>query len=225
MYLAELWKVANTCDWTNAQLTKNLWDKFVIGLCNEHLLQQLLTEDHKKPLDDLFQLATTVEAAEKKSFRWAEDSSESNTAVSSVTPFLKEDNSAAKSKKAPSTVKGSNAMCKLWWKSFLCTCRFRNAKCGRCHKVGHIQKVWHSSTTVVQSGHSIDLVVVTVSPSLEIDDIPPMFQILQLHKFTRQLRLVVDSASPVTFVNSRTWKDLDKPKFQPTSKVLGSFEG
>ena len=86
----------------------------------------------------------------------------------------------------------------------------------------------HSSTAVVQSGHSTDSAVVTVSPSLEVDDIPPMFQILQLHKFARRLRLVVGSAasaSPVTFVNSRIWKDLDKPKLQPTTKVLGAFEG
>ena len=83
----------------------------------------------------------------------------------------------------------------------------------------------HSSTAVVQSGHSTDSAVVTVSPNLEVDDIPPMFQILQLHKFARQLHLVVDSASPVTFVNSRTWKDLDKPKLQPTTKVLGAFKG
>ena len=93
------------------------------------------------------------------------------------------------------------------------------------HKIGHIQKMCHSSTAVVQSGHSTDSTVVTVSPSLEVDDIPPMFQILQLHKFVRQLRLVVDSASPVTFVNSRSWKDLDKPKLQSTTKVLGAFEG
>ena len=38
----------------------------------------MLTQDHKKPLDDLFQLATTVEAAEKESFTQAEDSSVSS---------------------------------------------------------------------------------------------------------------------------------------------------
>ena len=82
---------------------------------------------------------------------------------------------------------------------FRSTCRFRNAKCRKCHKIGHNQKMCHSSIAVVQSGHSTDSTVVTVSPSLEVDDIPPMFQILQLHKFARQLRLVVDFASPVTF--------------------------
>ena len=36
---------------------------------------------------------------------------------------------------------------------------------------------------------------------------------------------MVDSASPDTFVNSKTWSDLDKPKLQPTKRVLGAFEG
>ena len=69
-----------------------------MGLCSERLLQQLLTQDHKKPLDDLFQLAITVETAEKESFTRAEDSSVGNTAILSYTvEFLIEENSAAKS--------------------------------------------------------------------------------------------------------------------------------
>ena len=34
-----------------------------MGLQNKRLLQQLLTQDHNKSLDDLFQLAVTFEAA------------------------------------------------------------------------------------------------------------------------------------------------------------------
>ena len=52
-----------------------------------------------------------------------------------------------------------------------------------------------------------------------------MFQTLQLHDFERQLKLTVDSASPLAFVNSKTWHDLDKPRLQSTTKVLGAFEG
>ena len=43
VYLAELRKLAITCDWTEEQLAENLRDKFVMGLHNERLLQQLLT--------------------------------------------------------------------------------------------------------------------------------------------------------------------------------------
>ena len=63
--------------------------------------------------------------------------------------------------------------------------------------------------------------VVTASPSQGANDIPPIFQIVNLSELSKQLRLVVDSASPITFINSRTWSDLSKPELQPTTRVLG----
>ena len=52
-----------------------------------------------------------------------------------------------------------------------------------------------------------------------------MFQVLQLPQFGRRLCLMVDSASPVTFINLTTWKDSDQPKLTTTNRVLGAFEG
>ena len=49
-----------------------------------------------------------------------------------------------------------------------------------------------------------------------------IFQIVDLPEFSRKLKLVVDSASPITFINSKTWLDLNKPKLQSTD---GAFEG
>ena len=50
-YIAELRCLAATCNWTGAQLADNIHDKFVMSLRNECLLQQLLSQDHKKPLE------------------------------------------------------------------------------------------------------------------------------------------------------------------------------
>ena len=36
---------------------------------------------------------------------------------------------------------------------------------------------------------------------------------------------MVDTALPLTFINQKTWQDLRQPKLEPTSKVLGAFEG
>ena len=36
---------------------------------------------------------------------------------------------------------------------------------------------------------------------------------------------MVDTASPLTFINQKTWRDLQQPKLEPTSRVLGVFEG
>ena len=65
-YIAELRRLAATCEWSEEHLGENLRDKFVMGLRNERLLQQLLTQDHKKPLADLLELAGTFEAAERE---------------------------------------------------------------------------------------------------------------------------------------------------------------
>ena len=84
VYLAELRKLAATCDWSEDRLSENLRDKFVMGIRNERLLQQLLTQDHRKSLDDIVELAKTVEAAENESFRRAEDSTASNSSTTTV---------------------------------------------------------------------------------------------------------------------------------------------
>ena len=100
-------------------------------------------------------------------------------------------------------------------------------QCHKCGKQGHIQRICHSSTAVIQSNsaHSLESAVVTLCPSQEVNDIPPIFQMVHLPEFSRKLKLIVDSASPITFVNSKTWLDLDKPKLQTTTRVLGAFEG
>ena len=71
-YIAELRRLAATCEWTQAQLDDNIHDKFVMGLRNERLLQQLLSQDHTKPLAELLDLAHTFEAAERESLQRAD---------------------------------------------------------------------------------------------------------------------------------------------------------
>ena len=71
-YLAELRRLASTCQWSEGYLADNLRDKFVMGLRNERILQQLLTQDHTKSLNELFQLATTIEAAEQETVKRSE---------------------------------------------------------------------------------------------------------------------------------------------------------
>ena len=46
--------------WSEGYLADNLHEKSVMGLQNEWLLQQLLTQDHTKSLDNLFRLLRFV---------------------------------------------------------------------------------------------------------------------------------------------------------------------
>ena len=235
-YLAELRKLAATCDWSEDQLSENLRDKFVMGIHNERLLQQLLTQDHRKALDDLVEIARTFEVAEKESLR------EQRTAQLAILLQYQLQQQTTKpqrkqfrhnpctrgNSKRQNLQSGRTGQCASCggnhWRS---TCRFRNAKCHKCNKQGHIQRVCQSSAVIVSthSSHSLESAVVTVSPAEQVNDIPPVFQIVTLPDFSKKLRLVVDSASPITFINSKTWLDLNKPKLQTTTRVLGAFEG
>ena len=208
--LAELCRLSATCDWTEPQITDNLRDKFVMGLKNERLLQQLLTKDHKKPLEELFQLALTFEAAEKESLKRADASSASEGATVGATRNgrnFKQRSGSQGRKKPPHQTSGTNSShsCASCGGNHLrSNCKFRNAKCHSCRKLGHIQKVCRATAGVIQSNtQSPDSAVVPLSSSQQEDHIPPMVQTLQLPDFERQLQLIVDSASPLTFVNSK----------------------
>ena len=84
-YIAELRRLAATCEWSEEHLGENLRDKFVMGLRNERLLQQLLTQDHRKPLADLLELAGTFKAAERETVKHSDtDRSEGTVAVSNA---------------------------------------------------------------------------------------------------------------------------------------------
>ena len=84
-----------TCDWNEAQLADNLRDKFVMGLYNERLLQQLLTHDHKKLLEDLFQHALTFKATEQESLKRAE-TADNTTTVNALNQPPRKNRSAPK---------------------------------------------------------------------------------------------------------------------------------
>ena len=85
-----------------------------------------------------------------------------------------------------------------------------------------------SKTAVVTQQQLDKSAVVPISQSSKQlqNDIPPMFQILHLTEKQKRLCLMVDSASPITFINVKTWQDLEKPpKLQSTDRVLGAFKG
>ena len=95
-----------------------------------------------------------------------------------------------------------------------------HANSGMSSVVNAIKKITYrvcQSSAVVQSTHSphsVHSAVITVSPAENVSDIPPVFQIVNLPEFSRKLRLVVTSTSSITFINSKTWLDLNKTVYR-----------
>ena len=109
---------------------------------------------------------------------------------------------------------------------FRSSCHFCNAKCQKCGKLGHIARMCHSTTAVVTYNQPPpESAVVTINKTQEEQFIPPMYHILYLPQLDKCLCLMIDTASPLTFINQKTWQELQQPKLEPTSRALGAFEG
>ena len=65
-----------------------------MGLYSEHLLQQLLTHDHKKLPKDLLQHALTFEAAEQEPLKRVETSTDNTTTVNALNQQPRKNRSA-----------------------------------------------------------------------------------------------------------------------------------
>ena len=235
-YLAELRRLALTCQWSEGYLADNLCDKFVMGLRNERILQQLLTQDHTKSLNELFQLTTIIEATKQETVKCSEvdRTAEEEPSVLALRNSRPPKGTQNKQSGLPRRQQQRVPRKQHTGKCASCggdharkTCRFISVKCHNCGKIGNIARVCGAKTVVITEQHPSESAVVTISQNskqLQMD-IPPMFQILHLPQMHRWLSLMVDSASPITFINIMTWKDLEKPQLQSTDRVLGAFEG
>ena len=160
-----------------------------MGLKNEGLLQQLLTKDHKKPLEELFQLALTFEAEEKNCLN------KPTSVQPAAAPEWQLPETETPSRSRDVTCRGGNYPTNHKYKpdmnnsnvTLLCascggshlhnTCKFCITIVG--NKAIIICKVCRSTAGVVQfTIQSPDSAVVPLSNPQQEDHIPPMFQSL-----------------------------------------------
>ena len=147
----------NCGDWQQLAGPKNIFwrtirDKFVIGLQNESLLQQLLTQDHRKPLAELMELAHKFEAAERESLKCVDINRSEITVAASKAKFQghskllrsTRQHSGGDQQTAPAAATGNShslQSASSGGEHSQNNCRFRNAKCRKYGKLGHIARV------------------------------------------------------------------------------------
>ena len=81
------------------------------------------------------------------------------------------------------------------------TCHFHNDECCKYSKLGHIAKVCCSAIAAVHN-QPLESAAVTVNKSRGDQDIHPAFQIAYLPQLDKRLQLIVDTASPITFIKA-----------------------
>ena len=155
-----------------------------MGLKNERILQQLLTQDHTKSLDELFQLATTIEAAERETVKRSEvdRTTEEEPSVSALRNSRPPKGTQNKQSRLPRRQQQRAPRKQHTGKCASCggdharkTCRFISAKCHNYRKIGHIARVCGAKTVVITEQQPSESAVVTIlqnSKQLQMD-IPP----------------------------------------------------
>ena len=103
------------------------------------------------------------------------------------------------------------------------TCKFRNAICHSCKRVGHIQKVCRSKSKPVNLANTNDSDLDS-NPAFTITDSPHhLLQKITFHN-GRHRQFIVDTGSPVTFLPVKEYKSLGYSTadlLQTTSTIKG----
>ena len=144
-YLSTLREMARKCDFRDDQFDERVRDQFAAGCANDRIRERLLQEPGTKTLEDLENLAMTMERAQREAPVLASSSSSSSGAlVNYVTNNRKQRPSSSASSSISSSVKCTNCG-RTGHASKAVTCPARGKTCDTCGKPGHFASVCRSS--------------------------------------------------------------------------------
>lgn len=147
-YVATLKKLAKFCNF-GTSLDENLRDQLVYGIKNKTIKQRLFTES-KLNFSRAYELALNMEAAERNTGLIERGNVQDLHHLQKPKPPASgnssERPSTSRSKRALSTQQTRYIVCKCCGKNnhIFENCYFKNCKCFKCGKVGHIKSVCRS---------------------------------------------------------------------------------
>ncbi len=226
-YVAQLRFLSKDCAF-RAFLDEAIRDRFVVGLRNEAVKRRLLGEENLE-LPRAIELASSMEAAEKDSHELSRSQVVTGGTVHQF-------------QRKPAVTANPPSKC------YRCgglhdsnNCRFKEATCNSCKKVGHLAKVCRSSQQsganpsaqqqqqrkkfVKRSGqHQIeeqfnsDIVHVDVNCA----ELPRKY-LLPISLNGHQLKMEVDTGAAVTLVNEFVWNSIGSPKLRRCPYKLNRY--
>ncbi|XP_072140440.1 uncharacterized protein [Dermacentor andersoni] len=217
-YVAELRKLARTCDFASA-LDESLRDRFVCGLLREDIQRVLFTEDSKLMFQRAVERAVAMEAATKSN-------AEARTGVSTPNPMHKV--------QATSSVQSQTCFRCGSPKHSGKACPHVNDKCYKCNKRGHLQRVCRSTSGQSRGKRPIKDTVKTLSVvscsevvavrGVSAPSIEPIMVPMKVNDVTIPMEL--DTGAAVTVMPFKQYRQfLSSARLNPTEVKLRTYTG
>ncbi|XP_054708231.1 uncharacterized protein K02A2.6-like [Uloborus diversus] len=225
-YLVELRRLASTCDF-GSFLDEALRDRFVCGLCNENIQKRLLAKKNLK-LSDAVETAVAIEIAES-------DAANMKTFTPAVNKVRKTEHVNANKNPQPRMISAANTNGKKNLKCYRCgathdfaKCKYKNAKCHSCGKIGHISPVCRSRGSAAKK-----VEVVESESELSLYAVKSVNQVSGNKKYIipvtingKSLDMELDTAADVS-ITSEVWvkNNLPNSKILTSSTRLKDYNG
>ena len=237
-YIAEIRKLASTCQFPQQYLQDALTTAFVLGLRDENISRKLLAEKDLS-LDKAIATAQSLQVADKEAREMATQSTARVDAVNEHKRGYKWTKKQRSSPPGPCPACGS----KEHWRS---ECPHKSTTCSVCHRMGHLAKMCRDKNSTnssnnskkktqsnpAQQGHKTNLIERT-----EQEEPVEQLQILATHVTPQQqegavvhaklnghpVNMQLDTGATVTLLGETTWEDIDCPSLQPSEIKLQNY--
>ncbi|XP_070377216.1 uncharacterized protein [Dermacentor albipictus] len=217
-YIAELRKLARTCDFGSA-LDESLRDRFVCGLLREDIQRVLFTEDSKLTFQRAVERAVAMEAATKST-------AEARAGVSTANLMHKV--------QATSSVQSQACFRCGSPKHSGKACPHVNDKCYKCNKKGHLQRVCRSTSSTSRGKRPFKDTVKTLSvvsrsevvsvKGVSAPSIEPIMVPMKVNDVTVHMEL--DTGAAVTVMPFKQYRQfLSSARLNPTEVKLRTYTG
>jgi len=199
---------ATTCTFPIQFYEQALITAFVGGLKDEHVRKHLMQKS-LETFEETINLAKTMESVLKEGANIRSVNASNELMVNKLRKVDKPD---SKSKQTTCSSCGSKEHSRS-------TCRFSKVICRNCKKEGHIAKVCRAGT----DGHKKNVNTLFLSAIQDFVNDETMDIQMKIDDF--QIKFQLDTGSPITLINERTWEHMGKPKLEKCQLELNSFTG